>query len=959
MDTTCHHIVGTKIVHPTSAPWLSYPGVYQARMHRRKALLAVRANYSDPSLRAPLRAANAAWRKVSKEAKQQSYTSLCQQIMSTDNKLHWSLFKRAAPSQFSSMASIVDATGALPINHAASLDNLCAAFLHNSLPPAPSSLSTHQLLEQQVATWADTTHPTTSIPSHPSDHWTFTPAEVKEQCTKQFINTAPGPDTILPVFLRHAGDAAWTVLAHLYTFSWTHSATPQAWKEANVMALYKGADSKSSASSYRPISMTSIVIRTFEHLIHQRLAKELEDRDYFADAQFGFRRGRSTSDAIYHLHSSIQRVLKASPQGDSATLQCPVLFLDIQKAFDRVDHAILLQRLHDAGITGKAWLWIRSFLSDRRMRCVDASEYSSWQPVQYGVPQGCVLSPLLFLIFINDLQQTIARDPRCSYISPTFFADDGAIGPHPTNAIGFISSYPTTYLHHLQRAISHLDDWCKSSRMKFGPSKTHLVVFTLRKTPDHTPYNTLTLCGFTIEVKPEYKYLGVLLTSRLTWDRHLKYAIQKARKASSLVTRVALRAQPHACLTATRLLVLGYVIPIYSYGILFWGRFSTLPAIATRTLQAAAATPLRAALQLPTTTHQLGVLEMCNIPTVESLALSAQLSHLRRMEGNVLPADHPSRVLHTASVTKALNHSARQTKQVGPVLLPAKALNTSVFIGVSVYPPLLSDPYILSNMPPSLTLPLHLPAPQGSDCGRRYWDLPSSTRTAWSKANFPYKQPSPLSPPPSLHASLTWSLASAQGLTPAAIHRLRWLSSHAEWRQQHLPSNHPAGTPPPLHSTDCPLTRCKPSPGLAPFLQRLSPDSHSQQVTRARLLLGRARTGTVLRRFAKAGTAATVNPNCLRCSVPNTPPVLETISHLLLDCPEYDAARTKLQADFAVPPALPLPPILTLSTILVAACPPHPFTPKLLPRLIRLTTSFLGAIAAQRAASGLSHLDTG
>jgi hypothetical protein len=508
---TCLDVVGTKVVTPSSSPWLSRPGVYAARQAQKAALKAVQHHPSDPARHHRLRSARAVWRKVSREAKHATYIDLCQQIMSKDSKLRWSMFKRASPSTFTSLASIADPiTDALPIDHASSLDNLCSSFVANSLPPPPHDPSAQLSLEQRCSAWADPLHP--SIPSHPSDSWSFTPAQVEEQCTRQHTNSAPGPDSLLPVFLRHAGTAAWTALAAIYSFSFHHSVTPQAWREANVMALYKGAGDKSQAGSYRPISMTSIIIRTLEHLIHRQLAEELEGRRYFSDTQFGFRKGHSTSDAINYLLTSIQRVI--GREGKGRAPQCPVLFLDIQKAFDRVDHNILLQRVHDAGITGKAWLWLRSFLSNRRMRCVDASEYSDWQPIQYGVPQGCVLSPLLFLIFINDLQKTIAADDNCSLLSPTFFADDGTIGPHPTNCLPSVSSFEEDYLDQLHTAIDHLDRWCRVSRMRFGSAKTQLVLFTTRQRPDPSLYQSLTLCGFTISISPEYKYLGVYVRGR-------------------------------------------------------------------------------------------------------------------------------------------------------------------------------------------------------------------------------------------------------------------------------------------------------------------------------------------------------------------------------------------------------------------------------------------------------------
>jgi Reverse transcriptase (RNA-dependent DNA polymerase)/Endonuclease-reverse transcriptase len=954
LTSTFLQVVGTKVVYPSSSPWLRYPGVRAARIALHSALKAVRITPHDPSLRPQLRSARATWRKVSREAKQRAYTDLCEQIMVKDCKLRWGMFKRASPSQFSSLSSIADPlTNALPVDHTASLDNLCTAFVANSTPPPPSNPLSHLSLEQQICSWADPSH-SSPIPPHPSDDWTFTTTQVEEQCRRQYTNTAPGPDSILPIFLKHAGLTAWHAMATIFTFSWTHSVTPQAWREANVMALYKGAGDKSQAGSYRPISMTSIIIRTFEHLIHRLLAEELESRNYFATAQFGFRRNRSTTDAIHSLLSSIQRVLKLSSQSDA--LQCPVLFLDIQKAFDRVDHSILLQRVHDAGITGKAWLWIRSFLSHRRMRCVDASEYSAWRPIHHGVPQGCVLSPLLFLIFINGLQKTISGDPNCSLISPTFFADDGAIGPHPTRLLPIASSFQAKYLAQLKTAISHLNKWCKDSRMCFGAAKTQLVIFTTRQTPLTSPYESLTLCGFTISLASEYKYLGVYLTQRLTWTRHIRHAIQHARRASSLVTRVVLKARPHLDFSAVRSLVQGYVIPSYSYGILFWGRFSDLPMSSSRILQAAAATPLRTALSLPTTTHQLGVLEMCHIPTVASLALSAQLAHLHRVRGNVLPASHPTMKVHSNSITEALGRTAACT-HAGPVLSPSATLTTPVFVGVSSYPPLCSDPLIAPHLSQATRAALKLPPPVGSSRGAEYWHSKSADRLRWSQQHFPYRSDPSKPSCAGLSRILRWSMTSAQGLSAPIIHELRWLSAHAEWRRQHLAPDHPVGTPDPPHSTSSPLTVCKPSPGLAPFLHRLSPDKHHQQVTRARLLLGRARTGVVLHRFAKTAEMVTINANCLYCSTPSNP-IAESIPHVLLHCPRYAGLRSQLEDDIRQPPPLPLPP-LSLSTILVASPPPPPFPTSLLPRLIRLTSTFLGAVASIRAADGLPHLDTG
>ena len=926
LTTTCINVVGTKVVRPTSSPWLSFPGVKEARRAKIHALSAVFSRPGDLAARVRLKIARREWRKVSTAAKRQCFSLLCEQLLSPDSKLRWSLLKRVQPSAFTSLTSIADpASGALPVNHATSLDNLCSGFIANGTPPPPANAAAHSTLLQQL------NNP--SIPPHPSDSWTFTQAEVQQQCVRQYTNTAPGPDAILPIFLKHAGPAVWSALSLLYSFSWTHAVTPQAWREANVMALYKGSGSKANAGSYRPISMTSIIIRTFEHLIHRRLISELEARRYFAAYQFGFRSGRSTSDAIHFLLTAIQRILRREGSGDK--LQVPVLFLDIQKAFDRVDHAILLHRVQLAGITGKAWLWLRSFLSHRRMRCVDSAEHSLWQQVNYGVPQGCVLSPLLFLIFINDVQLTILRDPLCCHVSPIFFADDGAIGPNPFDPSHLtVDAFETEYTLHLTRAMRHLDDWCEASRMRFGKEKSLIVVFTTRKTVDETPYSALQLCGFTVDTASEYKYLGVYLTSRLSWKRAITNALAKAKRTSALVTRVALAARS-VSFAAIRSLVLGLVLPSFDYGILFWGRSVDLPSSLVTSIQAQVATPLRVALSLPRTSHQLGTLLLCHVPTVSSLALRAQLSHLARVHS--LPADHPTRRLHT----KCIGDVTRRPPKPHLALAPSAALPLPVYLGASVLPQALLDPSILDTTTrTSLNL---TPLPHWRS-GVHYWSQTGSLRRSWAQANYPTNH---------LTAALNWSAQAASTLTRPLIGAIRARHTHNEWTATHAPAAPLPGSAPLPHATTAPLTLCMPAAALPPFLARRSTDTHGQQSRRARILMGRSRTGSVRQRFAKASEASSIDPRCTACSTPGNP-IDETIPHMLLTCVRHLAARTQLTSTLT---GLGLP--LTLATILVSCRPPPPFPGSLLPQLLTATSAFLTAIHVDRAREHLVPLDTG
>jgi hypothetical protein len=914
-------VVGTKVVRSHSVPWFKYNGVAEAYRALREARRRCRGKAIDPQLQA----ASIEWKRVSTEAKQQASTDLCKGIMDPDSKLRWTLFKRTSLSPFTSLASILDPSKALPADRAASLGNVGAAFVANGRPPQPpANPAVYAAITSQVQSWGAPANP--SIPAHASDSWVFTAADVQQQCTRQHTKSAPGPDAILPIFLKHAGPAAWQALSTLFTFSWTHSVTPQAWREANVMALYKGDGSRAEPSSYRPISMTSIIIRTFEHLIHRRLSATLDPAvlqaaapGYFAHTQFGFRSGRSTSDAIHYLISSVQRVLR---RNDKPSPQCPVVFLDIKKAFDRVDHTLLLQRVHDAGIDGKAWLWLKSFLTDRRMRVVDSAEASDWVEVEYGVPQGCVLSPLLFLIFINDLLCAILSDARCRHIAPLFYADDGAIVPKPfpsSNPPG--ATYAQDYLAELKVALTILDQWCVDSRMLFGKEKTQLVVFTGRHTPDHSPYSALTVCGFTIDVVSHYLYLGVILDHRLEWDRHFHHALSRARTDSARLTRIALGAAA-GYHPAIRSLVMGYQIPRFAYGSLFWAR--KLRPSKRRQLESAMARPLRAVLQLPTTTHLLGVLHLSNVPTVASLVLKEELSFAMRVHS--LPPTHPTRQLFD----KCLKQSAQSDSWVA--LSPGYSLDTATHLATYALPHAFH--FVGPLLPLAERTSLAVPHLLGSDLGLRYWDVrtgANATRT-WAQSNFKH---------PAFKSLIRNSFDVVPRLTRPLIRSLHQHSSLKEWKDQDAAASATA------HATTAPLRSCKPSPCTSPYL---SLDTSSQAVRRSRLLMGRSYTQQTRHRFPKDGEAP-VPPSCTSslCQPPPNSPFTaphDTVSHSLLKCHRHDTARQQLQTRLST---LHCPSTLYLSTILGASVPPKPFRKKHIPLLLSFTNSFLDEVEAARA----------
>ena len=825
-------------------------------------------------------------------------------VQQEDSRTRWQGVHRTAPSPFSPLNSIPDASGRLPHDLTASLDNLAAAFVVEAIPP-PAPVSVTAQRHGDILSWSNPTQSTQ--PTHPSDLWVFTPPLVRDQCRYQHVRSAPGPDCILPAFLRYAGRTVHIILSMFYNFSWRYAVLPQAWTEANVMALYKGAAAaargkpagcRAQASSYRPISMTSIVIRTFEHLIHRRLSADLEQRGFFHPQQFGFRKGRTTADAINSLLSIIRRTNQreyryTDVQGTVRRHQmpCPVVFLDIKKAFDRVWPEQLLRCLVDAGITGRAWRWIRAFLSRRRIRTTQLDTCSHWHSIGYGVPQGCVLSPLLFLVFINPVLHQITAN--CPSLCPLAFADDGVLAPatverDPQRATlrRHKQRLPATapvdrpfdldrYLSDLTKALAILDAWCDTARVRFGAEKTQLVVFCGSQNLDETLRPRLAsfkLCGFTISIAPSYVYLGVTLHQKLSWLPHIARALAAARRESQRITRLV-RGATTIHFGAIRSLVLGLLLPSFAYGIAFWGR--DLSAACLARFDTALVQPLRRLLHLPPTTCKLGVLNECSCPSTAAWTTRELLLLYHRLCS--LPYHNPAREMHDLDLRQHNDrpHLALET---------AKAITTSRYVQLLCLPRTTAvlRPYIEQRAPPADKMRnALLPLPFLPDPTFGYLDDFDAQHGTQRRKHLQSKLSAD-----SLHLATQWAAEAIAHLSPDSIRRLTpWLTHH-EWQP-------PVRRP---HQSEAPLVACIPYPRRSTFL---SLDSPTTITLRARLRARRALTEEHRHRLEKPAIGPACSPYCTYpgCHQPQqlagVPPV-DSVEHILLNCRRHVQIRRSL-----------------------------------------------------------------
>jgi hypothetical protein len=281
---------------------------------------------------------------------------------------------------------------------------------------------------------------------------------------------------------------------------------------------------------------------------------------FLSPFQAGFRSGYSTIDQIYYLTRSIQRILSTSSHSASV----PVAFLDLSKAFDRVWVDGLLFKMLKCGVVGELWWWLKSFLSNRSICVSSQGMLSSPRAITAGVPQGSVLSPTLFLIFINDITNCCV----CSHIG--LFADDLTIWPKEPiepNKHQFIEEL------HLRNTLYFINQWAADWRMTFNVKKSCVVLFErIKKARQNSATNrpaqhpvTFSLGNEELPQRDSARYLGVVLHKYLNWDEHFNYILPKIRYVARRICHIIRIGQPPT-LPSICELIKTQLHPIIAYG---------------------------------------------------------------------------------------------------------------------------------------------------------------------------------------------------------------------------------------------------------------------------------------------------------------------------------------------------------------------------------------------------------
>ena len=373
--------------------------------------------------------------------------------------------------------------------------------------------------------------------------------EIASLCVSKSVGLYSCPTRLLKCIKQQL---SWP-LAELMNSSILSGTFPSKLKHAKVVPIYKTND-ETDPGNYRPISLLSNFNRIFEKLMCKRLQSFCDKYKILYEKQYGFRANHSTQHAVVDIVNNIHNNM------DKGLFSCGV-FIDLKKAFDTVDHSILLNKLEHYGIRGIINNWFQSYLTDRIQTVQIGQNISPKETIRFGVPQGSVLGPLLFLIYINDIHTS------SKVLQFYLFADD-------TNLL-----YADKKLKNLEAVINQellgVCKWLNANKLTINLNKTNYVIFrSNKKRVNYQPciklFDNRANKSIEIECKEFVKYLGLIIDKNLSWKHHIENIASKISKSIGIITRLRHFVPLSTLLNIYRSLIQPYL----TYGIIVWGRAS-------------------------------------------------------------------------------------------------------------------------------------------------------------------------------------------------------------------------------------------------------------------------------------------------------------------------------------------------------------------------------------------------
>ena len=433
---------------------------------------------------------------------------------------------------------------------------------------------------------------------------TVTPAMVLGIIKGMKSKSSSGFDKISNKLIKAAKEVLVYPITDIINSSIVQGKVPDQWKLAKVIALHKGGE-KTDKNNYRPISLLSAFSKILEKTVHKQLYTFLESK-ILCEEQFGFRNGRSTEQAIINYMKNIE-------EGEENAYHASV-FVDIRKAFDTVSHRILLAKMEHLGIRGNSLKWFEDYLKNRYQKTEVNGELSDILEVLNRVPQGSVLGPLLFLVYINDM-------PRATSLRTSLFADDTTLQKSNKN------------LRKLEEEVNHelklVQTWFEDNALALHPKKTRVILHNAKKEEKIK----LIFCNMEItrvgknEEEKSFKFLGVHLDSELNFKAHMEHIIKRTR----LITYNFIRLKNFLKLKHRAMIYNTLLKPVYEYAIPIWGHKIS------RVLTKAHKKTIRVLNRKPKHAHVEPILKRLQILHLEDLYKQKTIAILMKMKEKAVP----------------------------------------------------------------------------------------------------------------------------------------------------------------------------------------------------------------------------------------------------------------------------------------------------------------------------------
>ena len=377
----------------------------------------------------------------------------------------------------------------------------------------------------------------------------FTPDEVAQACSNLSKKSSQGPHGFKQNVVLNDAEIIAPVLAHLVNSSLSEGICPRNSKIARVTPVYKQKGSKHQYDNYRPISLLSAFSKIMEKLIYDKIFEFLIRHEILFESQFGFRKGHNTTHATLDFIKNVEEAL------DNGEIAIGV-FCDLSKAFDTLDHDVLLLKLNHYGIRGKLNDWFSSYLQGRQQFVDWKGSHSARECIFTGVPQGSILGPLLFLIYINDL-------PSASNLKCTLYADD-------SNLLTRGKEIEQTAFE-LNTQLERISDYFKANKLKLNAKKTKLVCFRKKSQSIDLKNISVYLDGEKLEFEEETVFLGITIDSHLDWGNHCQKVANRISLNCGVLNRVKKQLPPASLKT----LYSSLILPHLQYGLAAWGGCSS------------------------------------------------------------------------------------------------------------------------------------------------------------------------------------------------------------------------------------------------------------------------------------------------------------------------------------------------------------------------------------------------